>query len=185
MAPERIGKYACLEIERRFLLREIPQGLVDQTTGWRIIDRYITGTRLRVRRMEALNGESVVYKLGQKYRSSSQGPGETTMTTIYLDEFDYGRLMELDGRELRKTRFPFEINGLTFGIDRFEASLEGLVLAEIECRTLQEFKNLPAPAVEWVDVTEDVFFTGGSLVKLTREQFSEKMRLWSKPAGTS
>jgi hypothetical protein len=39
--------------------------------------------------------------------------------------------------------------------------------------------------VEWVDVTEDVFFTGGSLVKLTREQFSEKMRLWSKPAGTS
>ncbi len=178
MPPERIGKYTCLEIERRFLLRELPPGLAAQMTGWRITDRYISGTRLRLRRMEALNGESVIYKLGQKYRSDSQGPGETTMTTIYLDEFEYGRLIELDGPELRKTRFPFEIYGLTFGIDRFEGSLDGLVLAEIECGTLQEFENLNAPVADWVDVTENEFFTGGSLVKLNREQIKIEMVRW-------
>jgi CYTH domain-containing protein len=171
MTMNRIGKYACLEIERRYLLRKLPEGLRVQSAGWRIFDRYIAGTRLRLRRMEPLNGDPVAYKLGQKYRSDSQGPAETTMTNFYLDRAEYDRLIRLDGRDLTKTRYPFRYRDLLYGIDVFEGNLEGLVLAEIECESLDDFENLALPPAGWIDVTENASFTGGHLAGLPREVF--------------
>ena len=176
MQPIRIGKYACLEIERKYLLREIPEDLTINGEGWRISDRYITGTRLRLRRMEPMNRESMVYKLGQKFRSGSQGPGETTMTNFYLEASEYDRLAQLDGANLRKSRYSFTHGGLTFGIDVFEDELEGLILAEIECESLEHYENLEPPFPDWEDVTADPFFSGGSLVNLTREALEAALR---------
>jgi len=171
MTTNRIGKYACLEIERRYLLPKLPDGLRAQSAGWRIFDRYIAGTRLRLRRMEPLNGDPVVYKLGQKYRADSQGPGETTMTNFYLDQAEYDRLVRLDGRDLFKIRHPFTHDGLTYGIDVFEGDLEGLILAEIECESLDIFEKIAMPPAGWIDVTENASFTGGYLSGLPREVF--------------
>ncbi|MFE4461994.1 hypothetical protein ACFROC_31980, partial [Nocardia tengchongensis] len=58
-----LGKYAKIESERRFLLTEMPT----QASDPRLIeDRYIVGTRLRLRRVEV--GAQVVYKFCQKVR---------------------------------------------------------------------------------------------------------------------
>ena len=67
MSSKRIGKYACLEIERRYLLKDIPADLDVTGNGWRIIDRYLPDTRLRLRRMESRAGEGRIFKLTQKY----------------------------------------------------------------------------------------------------------------------
>jgi hypothetical protein len=46
---ERAGKYARFEFERRFLVGPLPDG-ISQRAGWRIEDRYIENSRLRLRR---------------------------------------------------------------------------------------------------------------------------------------
>jgi hypothetical protein len=46
MSSKRVGKYACLELERRYLLSQLPSDLVGQANGWLIVDRYLVDTRL-------------------------------------------------------------------------------------------------------------------------------------------
>src|SRR6266700_4019126 len=48
------------------LPRRAPTQGVAQDRGWRITDRYIENTRLRLRRMEPLGDGETVFKLGQK-----------------------------------------------------------------------------------------------------------------------
>lgn len=170
MTSQRLGKYACLELERRYLLRELPAGLQGQGNYWTITDRYIDGTRLRLRRMVAPGGE-VLYKFGQKYRATSQRPFETTMTNIYLNEVEYRSLSELEAREIIKRRYRYVYGQLEYGIDVYEGELRGLILAEIECETEAEVGRLQKPEFALKDVTEELFFTGGFLARLTRAEF--------------
>jgi hypothetical protein len=53
--PIRGGKYARVERERRFLLAGPPPAPA-VTASRRITDRYLPGTRLRLRRVECLDG---------------------------------------------------------------------------------------------------------------------------------
>lgn len=178
MAGMRIGKYACLEIERRYLLAELPAGIGNESGGWRIVDRYIVGTRLRLRRMEALAGDEVVYKLGQKYVAEGQGAAESTMTNLYLNEAEYGALAALEARVLVKRRYPFWFEGRAYSVDVFEGAHEGLALAEIECETAAACAALATPPFALRDVTEEAFFRGGYLASLTRETFEKEFALW-------
>jgi len=57
-------KYAVVERERRFLVTSVPDGVVSSTA---IVDRYVDGTRLRLREMRAADG-TVTRKLGHKVR---------------------------------------------------------------------------------------------------------------------
>jgi len=68
--PNHTFKYAKIEQERRFLLRSMPEDMPGDEDFIRIIDRYIPGTRLRLRRMESPLGDALIFKLGQKYRLS-------------------------------------------------------------------------------------------------------------------
>jgi hypothetical protein len=73
-------QYAKVEIERRFLLHDIPDDLDPEESYIRIIDLYITHTRLRLRKMETPAGKTVALKLGQtrsliKLKKISPGVG--------------------------------------------------------------------------------------------------------------
>ena len=178
MSSKRLGKYACLELERRYLLRELPADLEEQGNCWHITDRYIADTRLRLRRMEMAQGGEIVFKFGQKYRGPSQSRGETTMTNMYLNDEEYHCLSKLDAREIIKKRYKYVYGGLEYGIDVFEGELDGLILAELECETAQEFERLQMPSFALREVTDDLFFTGGYLATLTREEFETGLAKW-------
>ena len=45
------SKYALLERERRYLLQDLPEGLTRASPHVQITDNYITGTRLRLRKV--------------------------------------------------------------------------------------------------------------------------------------
>lgn len=175
MSSKRLGKYACLELERRYLLREVPPNLAAQANGWLIVDRYILNTRLRLRRMIALKSGKIMCKFGQKYRAPSQSGVETTMTNIYLDEAEFECLSKLEAREVVKKRYRYSSDGLEYGIDVFEGTLTGLILAEIECETKQDCEQLQPPSFSLKEVTDDIFFTGGFLSKLTKEEFETSL----------
>lgn len=172
MTSQRIGKYACLEVEARFLLTKIPGGLLAQPTGWQITDRYIPNTRLRLRRMQPLSGAEVIYKLTQKYRSPTQSPYESTITNLYLTQAEYQLLAALEASILQKTRYPYPVQNLTLSIDIFEGRHQGLILAEME------LENRSVGALDFLspafkDITGDPFFTGGSLAMMSDEAFSQ------------
>src|SRR5262245_29691345 len=132
MISQRIGKYACLEVECRYLLNKIPDELLEYSQGWLITDRYLPNTRLRLRHMQWLSEDKNIYKLTQKYRSETQNAYETTITNLYLTKAEYSRLEALEAKILKKKRYPYTVQNHSFSIDVFEGRHHGLILAEME-----------------------------------------------------
>lgn len=93
-------KYSLPEIERRWLV-DLTRIELDRLGEPELIeDRYLIGTRLRLRRMSGPMG--VVYKLVKKYgRSGWVEP----ITNLYLDEVEYANLATLPARSLVKRRY--------------------------------------------------------------------------------
>lgn len=149
-------KYAVVERERRFLVSSLPDGVVRSR---QIVDRYVTGTRLRLR--EVLEEDrTVVRKLGHKVRLGD-GPAEVACTTFYLDDDEWAVLAALPALIVRKTRHMVHRDGLTVAVDEHE---DGSLVAEIDDG------ELPSDRVpEWLDVLEDVTrderWTGAGLAR--------------------
>jgi CYTH domain-containing protein len=156
------GKYARFELERRYLLDHVPDG-VDRTTARLITDRYIVGTRLRLRRIEPLDGGESTYKFGQKEAPSPPDFSRTTITNIYLTANEYHVLAEVAANELRKCRYTLVHDGHQYSIDAFEGDLAGLVLAEVSFEAERELDAHPTPSFATRDVSQDVRFTGAEL----------------------
>ena len=173
MTSQRIGKYSCLEVERRYLLNKIPDGLLGDPNGWLIIDRYFPNTRLRLRHMKSLSGEEHIYKLTQKYRSETQNAYETTITNVYLTEAEHNHFEALEAKILKKKRYPYSLPNFSLSIDVFEGRHQGLILAEMEVEKKAGVDELALPSFVLKGVTEDPFFTGGNLVTMTDEEFRQ------------
>jgi CYTH domain-containing protein len=173
---ERAGKYARFELERRFLVARLPECSA-QGRGWRITDRYIESTHLRLRRMEPIHGGDTIFKLGQKRAPSPPDFSRTTITNIYLSPSEYAVLAQLDALELHKRRHPVEHHGRVVAVDVFEAHLSGLVLAEIGFDTGDEMRQ-PLDLPDWVsrEVSDDIRFTGAALANLASDQAAELLR---------
>jgi CYTH domain-containing protein len=170
---EPAGKYARFELERRFLVERLPDG-IEQERGWRITDRYIKNTQLRLRRMEPIHAGEAILKLGQKAVPSPPDFGRMTITNIYLSPEEYAALAILEAFELRKRRYSFAHDGRPFSIDVFENELSGLIVAETSFETAAEMdQELDLPSWAGSEVTQDARFTGGALAALAPEEAVE------------
>ncbi|MFG2719845.1 hypothetical protein ACGFW5_16330 [Streptomyces sp. NPDC048416] len=159
----RPGKYARVERERRFLLAEPPAP--SSVTATRVItDRYLTGTRLRLRRVQLPDGEGEL-KLTQKVPLPLPGGVQGLITNTYLSRAEYDLLASLPASVLSKTRFSVP----PLGVDVFDGHLRGLVLAEAEFATDEELRSFMPPPQCVAEVTDDIRFTGGRLVAATRQ----------------
>jgi CYTH domain-containing protein len=158
------GKYARTEVERRFLLAGVPEG-AEVLKAVDIEDRYLDGTRLRLRR-QVQRGGPIVVKLTQKLPAPGEHGEQGVLTTLYLSEAEHAALAALPAATLRKTRLSIA----PYGVDVFAAPLDGLVLAEIEFDSLDDAAAFrPAPFC-LAEVSEDRRFTGGSLVRASRDE---------------
>jgi CYTH domain-containing protein len=149
-------KYAVVERERRFLLASLPEGAVSTK---QIVDRYVVGTRLRLREVREDDG-TVVRKLSQKVRLGD-GPAEVACTTFYLDDQEWTALGALPATVLRKRRHLLHREGVVVAVDEHE---DGTLVAEIDDG------DHPSQLVPgWLDVLEDVSrderWTGASLAR--------------------
>ncbi len=164
------GKYARHERERRFLVRSEPPTL---HASRRIEDRYLDGTRLRLRHVRAR--EQSVYKLTQKVRIDELDPAAVFVTNIYLSADEYLRLSTLAGSTVAKTRSVCPTDTHRFVVDAFHGRLEGLRLAEVEVHDLSERLAVP----DWVgpEVTHDNRFSGGYLAAASEDEVKALLRL--------
>ena len=160
------AKYAKAELERRFLLTGVPPG-TDEASVRRIHDRYIVGTRLRLRRVDDLAGRSTMYKLGQKDTPDRARLSHMLHTTLYLSISEYHLLAALPADVLVKRRMTLWDGEHSYGIDAFHGPLTGLVLAELGAASEDELTGAPVPRFAVAEVTCDVRFTGGALAAAT------------------
>jgi len=173
------SKYALVERERRYLLHDLPEGLTRADPHRQITDNYITGTRLRLRKVRDPKTNKWTVKLTQKFTPNTQDLSRTIITNIYLNALEAGMLSVFDANEIRKNRYYFEFAGRVFSIDMFLGDLFGLVLAEASFETDEELNSFPKPPFAIADVTNNEVFTGGRLSELTFEAIQKEVKSWT------
>ena len=166
----RSPKYAHVERERRFLVDPRLRPDLGGRASILIEDRYLTGTRLRLRRMtDSATGETTV-KLTKKYEAAD--PLARPIVTSYLAEAEYALLATLPALALVKRRYPFRLDAGEIGVDVFEGPLTGLETAETELATDESLRAFAAPPWAVRDVSGDDRFQGSNLATLDAEALS-------------
>jgi len=162
------SKYALIERERRYLLRDLPEGITRADPHLQITDNYMTGSRLRLRKVREPRTNKWTVKLTQKFAPNPDDLSRTIITNTYLNALEAEVLSSIfNSNEIRKNRYPFEFDGRKFSVDMFLGDLFGLVLAEVSFETDEEIDNFPKPSFALADVTNEPLFSGGRLCELT------------------
>jgi CYTH domain-containing protein len=161
------SKYARIERERRYLLSDLPEGLTRADHHLQITDNYLTGTRLRLRKVRDPRTNKWVVKFTQKFAPNPDDLSRTMVTNTYLNPIEADMLAIFEANEIRKNRYPFEFDGRKFSVDMFLGDLFGLVLAEVNFETDAEMESFPKPQFALAEVTNNEIFSGGKLSQLT------------------
>jgi CYTH domain-containing protein len=174
VVPE--SKYARVERERRYLLADLPEGLTRADPHLQITDNYITGTRLRLRKVREPRTNKWTVKFTQKFAPNPEDLSRTIITNTYLNALEAETLSVFNSNEIRKNRYYFEFEGRRFAVDMFLGDLFGLVLAEVSFDTDEELDQFAKPAFALAEVTDDAVFSGGKLCELTFAEVRQHIR---------
>ena len=187
IVPE--SKYARIERERRYLLQDLPEGLSRADHHLQITDNYITGTRLRIRKVRDPKTNKWVVKFTQKFAPNENDLSRTMITNLYLNASEAATLSIFEANEIRKNRYYFDFEARRYSIDMFIGDLFGLVLAETSFETDEELENFQMPPFALADVTNNETFSGGKLSELTftdvKNEILRSGLLNNKSAGKS
>ncbi|MCR5250713.1 MAG: CYTH domain-containing protein [Lachnospiraceae bacterium] len=145
-----------MEIERKFLVRELPPD--PERYSFHLIEQAYLNTDpvVRVRRQD--DEYYLTYK-GRGFLSREE-------YNLPLNEEAYAHLLaKADGTVIRKKRYliPIEGTSLTIELDVFDAPFAPLVLAEVEFESVEQAKSFSPP--EWFgeDVTENKEYSNSTL----------------------
>ena len=174
IVPE--SKYARLERERRYLLQDLPEGLTRADHHLQITDNYITGSRLRIRKVRDPRTNKWTVKFTQKFAPDPKDLSRTFITNTYLNAVEAEVLSIFNSNEIRKNRYYFEYEGQKFSVDMFLGDLFGLVLAEVSFDNDVELDAYSTPPFALADVTNNELFSGGKLCELTFSDLREEIR---------
>ena len=170
------SKYARIERERRYLLQDLPEGLSRADHHLQITDNYITGTRLRIRKVRDPKTNKWVVKFTQKFAPDPRDLSRTIITSTYLNATEAEVLSVFAANEIRKNRYYFEYEDRKFSIDMFIGDLFGLVLAETSFETDEDLEAFSVPPFALADVTQNELFTGGKLSEMRFEDVRDAIQ---------
>lgn len=142
-----------MEIERKFLVPELPPGL-ERWPATRIEQGYLAvgddGTEVRVRRRD---GDAVLTVKGGGGRSRTE-------EEFGIDDERFARLWPLtEGRRLEKTRHVLAAcEGLNIEVDVYSGALTGLSVAEVEFGSEEAADAFEPPGWFGLEVTDDARF---------------------------
>ncbi len=157
-------KYARVERERRFLVKRLPPWSPEAER--RITDRYLDGSRLRLRTVDDLGPEPgpPVFKLTQKVSSPDPASGDRGhLTTIYLNEAEHRLVGRLPGVTLTKRRLTYP----PMAVDVFDGpGLDGLLIAEVEFESDAAMAWFTVPSWCGPEITGEPGWSGADLAVL-------------------
>ncbi len=170
------SEHALLSRERRYLLQDLPEGLTRASHHLQITDNYITGTRLRLRKVRNPQTNKWTAEFTQKYAPDPSALWRILTTRTYLNANEYEALSIFEANEIRKNRYQLECAGYSCAIDMFIGDLLGLVLAAVSFQTDEEFQNFQQPSFALAEVTNNEVFRGARLCYLNFEHIRAEVK---------
>lgn len=167
-------KYSRTEFERRALVSGNDWRQFIEPYSKTLNDTYFRDSRLRLRVLTESDSDRRLVKLTKKYESET--PFFQEITSIILSPAEHHLFDALAGDRLEKTRYYHHLDNQIFSIDVFAGHLEGLVLCETESHSIESLMSAEFPAYAGPEVTQDVFFTGGNLCRITSEELRLKLK---------
>ena len=145
------------EIERKFLIDRLPQGLLAGAAATRIRQGYLL--------IEAERELSLRQRGSQFWLTEKQGQGLKRLEQeVPLDAIAFEMLWPLTvGRRLEKTRHLVMHGDLCLEFDIFSAELSPLILLEVEFTSVAASRDFNLPAYVAREVTEDPAYKNARL----------------------
>lgn len=135
-----------MEIERKFLIRQLPKQLEAYPS------HFIEQAYLNVQPVVRVRRED------DRFYMTYKGGGMMAREeyNLPLDETSYNHLREkADGNIITKRRYLIPCEPYTIELDIFEGIFKGVVIAEVEFPTIDEAKHFSPPDWFGMDVTYD------------------------------
>ncbi len=151
------------EFRRLFLLEHLPEPLTPADAHLQIFDNYLFNTRLRLRSVRVPETKQWTWILQQRFAIDAD-LAHWKLAEIYLNEIEYHTFETFEGREIRKNRYFYEMDGKQIEIDVFLGDLRGLNLAKVNFETIEELRDFKFPFAV-LEVTPEKFFHGENLVE--------------------
>lgn len=170
------SKYAYIQHQRRYLLEDLPEGLTRASAHLQMTDNYITGTRLRLRKIRNPQTNKWTLLLTQRFPAKPNDLSRLTITELYLDSTEYETLSVFEGNEIRKNRYSFAWEGHEFSVDMFLGDLFGLVTAEITFAAEEAAASFPKPNFALAEITNQSIFFGERLCQLTFDDIRAELK---------
>lgn len=146
-----------MEIERKFLVKAIPDSLSDY--AFHIIEQAYLCTEPVVRVRKQDDDYYLTYK-GKGFLSKEE-------YNLPLTKDSYQHLLaKADGNVITKKRYLIPYNGYTIELDIFEGKFKGLVVAEVEFETEDTAKSFTGPDWFGEDVTFNRNYANSTLSRL-------------------
>ena len=155
------------EFRRVFLVRDLPEPMTRADAHLQLFDNYIENTRLRLRYIRVPQTKEQTWILEHRFPAEDASSGGVVWKTsdIFLSEDEYKVFESFEGREIRKNRYFFELEGKAIAIDLHLGALWGLVTALVTFETEAEMRHFEAPPFALLEITNDKFFYGENLVE--------------------
>lgn len=152
---------AEVEIELAYLPKWLPEEL-STVTPTRIADVYISSeadllTKLRLRQ----NGQRFELTKKVVLDPSDLSVQQEYNTPLTAEEFE--KLRAVDGREVIKDRYVFDIDGHRAEMDIFLGRLAGFCLVEFEFNSVEAKEKFVPPVFCGPEVTQEDFIAGAYL----------------------
>lgn len=151
------------EIERRFLVSELPAFITSQYRGISMLQGYIS---------ESTSSRQVrIRSKGDHYYLTVKDPGllEREEVEISLSAEQFHALWPLtQKRFIHKTRFEIPHGEYTIELDVFDDNLKGLIMAEVEFDSVENSKKLNVPSWFGKEVTHDLHYANSQLASSQR-----------------
>ena len=155
-----------MEIERKFLVRQLPDEL-DQFERAEISQCYLdfggeTSPERRIRSMSTANSV--------KYFYTEKGMGDLARSEEEK-EIDREKYLSLKNenisKEIKKIRYYLSLtHGLTAELDVYDGFLKGLITVEVEFSSLADAEGFSAPCWFGEEITYDKHYRNKNLAKI-------------------
>ena len=149
MNKEGERSHTPVEIERKFLVKELPNN-IDVSPHEEIVQGYLAimgnGTEIRLR------------KKGGKYFQTAKSGGTKTRTEVEIEvtQEQFETLWPLtEGKRIEKTRYEIPFGDSIIELDVYHGQLQGLKSAEVEFNTETASADFMAPGWLGNEITDD------------------------------
>lgn len=148
------------EFERLFLARELPRAVFESRSK-EIHDIYFPRDQAHCKLRLRKSGDK--FEITKKEPAKGDDSSHLLEYTIPLTPAEFETLRQIEGKEVRKLRYFYEADDVTYEVGVFQDALLGLVTIDVEFNSRAQMEAFSMPGWFLAEATQAGFLAGGEL----------------------